>query len=92
MASNNSFDVTTGVDYMEVSNAVTQATKEITQRYNLKGLKVGVDLDQKGAHHHPGRPGRIQARGDLGRAAEQAGAPAGAAQEPEAGRGHPGGG
>lgn len=47
MASNSSFDVTTGVDYMEVNNAVTQATKEITQRYDFKGLKVGIELDQK---------------------------------------------
>jgi hypothetical protein len=47
VASNSSFDVTTGVDYMEVSNAVTQATKEITQRYDFKGLKVSIELDQK---------------------------------------------
>jgi cyclic-di-GMP-binding protein len=47
VASNSSFDVTTGVDYMEVNNAVVQATKEITQRYDFKGLKVGIELDQK---------------------------------------------
>ena len=47
MASSSSFDVTTGVDYMEVNNAVTQATKEITQRYDFKGLKVSLDLDPK---------------------------------------------
>jgi cyclic-di-GMP-binding protein len=47
MASNSSFDVTTGVDYMEVHNAVDQATKEITQRYDFKGLKVGFELLQK---------------------------------------------
>jgi uncharacterized protein YajQ (UPF0234 family) len=47
MADNNSFDVTTGVDMMEVQNAVDQATKEITQRYDFKGLKVGIDLDLK---------------------------------------------
>ena len=47
MASNSSFDVSTGVDYMEVTNAVTQATKEITQRYDFKGLKVSIDLDAK---------------------------------------------
>src|SRR5262245_58776502 len=32
---------------MEVHNAVTQATKEITQRYDFKGLKVGLELNQK---------------------------------------------
>ena len=37
MASTSSFDVTTGVDFMEVHNAVNQATKEITQRYDFKG-------------------------------------------------------
>jgi uncharacterized protein YajQ (UPF0234 family) len=47
VAGTNSFDVTTGVDYMEAHNAVDQATKEITQRYDFKGLKVGIALDQK---------------------------------------------
>ena len=47
MASTSSFDVTTGVDYMEANNAVTQAVKEITQRYDFKGLKVSIELDQK---------------------------------------------
>ena len=47
MASTSSFDVTTGVDYMEVHNAVDQATKEITQRYDFKGLKVGIELNPK---------------------------------------------
>jgi uncharacterized protein YajQ (UPF0234 family) len=47
VASSSSFDVTTGVDYMEVHNAVTQATKEITQRFDFKGLKVSLELDQK---------------------------------------------
>ncbi len=47
MASNSSFDVTTGVDMMEVGNAVDQATKEITQRYDFKGVKAGIELDAK---------------------------------------------
>ena len=47
MAGTNSFDVTTGVDMMEVQNAVDQATKELTQRYDFKGLKVGIELDMK---------------------------------------------
>ncbi len=47
MASTSSFDVTTGVDFMEVHNAVDQATKEITQRYDFKGMKVGIELNQK---------------------------------------------
>ena len=47
MAESNSFDVTTGVDYMEAHNAVDQATKEITQRYDFKGLKVSIELNPK---------------------------------------------
>src|SRR3989441_11236924 len=47
LASTSSFDVTTGVDFMEVHNAVDQATKEITQRYDFKGLKVSIELNQK---------------------------------------------
>jgi hypothetical protein len=47
LASTSSFDVTTGVDYMEVHNAVEQASKEITNRYDFKGLKVSIELNQK---------------------------------------------
>jgi len=39
-----SFDVTTGCDLQEVDNAVNQAVKEITQRFDFKGVKVGVEL------------------------------------------------
>jgi hypothetical protein len=47
VASTSSFDVTTGVDFMEVHNAVDQAMKEITQRYDFKGSKATIELDQK---------------------------------------------
>src|SRR5437879_2080768 len=47
MASGSSFDVTTSVDFMEAHNAVDQATKEITQRYDFKGLKVSFELNPK---------------------------------------------
>ena len=47
MAGTSSFDVTTGVDYNEVQNAVAQAQKEFAQRYDFKGLKVSVELDAK---------------------------------------------
>jgi hypothetical protein len=47
LASNSSFDVTTGVDFNEVNNAVTQATKEITQRYDFKGVTATIELQQK---------------------------------------------
>jgi len=32
---------------METHNAVDQAMKEITQRYDFKGLKVSIELNQK---------------------------------------------
>jgi cyclic-di-GMP-binding protein len=44
MAKTESFDVTTGVDLMEVENAVNQASKEISQRYDFKGLKITLEL------------------------------------------------
>jgi len=44
MAVTQSFDVTTGCDLQEVDNAVNQALKEITQRFDFKGIKVGVEL------------------------------------------------
>jgi hypothetical protein len=47
VASTSSFDVTTGVDMMEVTNAVDQATKEITQRYDFKGVKASFELQAK---------------------------------------------
>ena len=47
MASTSSFDVTTGVDFMEAHNAVDQTTKEITQRYDFKGVKTEISLNQK---------------------------------------------
>ena len=41
-----SFDVTTGVDLQEVDNAVNQAQKEITQRYDFKGSPVTIELNR----------------------------------------------
>jgi cyclic-di-GMP-binding protein len=46
MAVIQSFDVTVGCDLQEVDNAVNQAVKEITQRYDFKGLKVSVELNR----------------------------------------------
>jgi uncharacterized protein YajQ (UPF0234 family) len=44
MGTTQSFDITTGCDMQEVDNAVNQAVKEITQRFDFKGINVGVDL------------------------------------------------
>ncbi|MDN5811542.1 MAG: YajQ family cyclic di-GMP-binding protein [Arthrobacter sp.] len=46
MASESTFDVVSKVDSQEVSNAMNQAQKEISQRYDFKG--VGAELDYSG--------------------------------------------
>jgi uncharacterized protein YajQ (UPF0234 family) len=46
MASNASFDVSTGADLQEVDNAVNQALKEIAQRYDFKGTHCTVEFDR----------------------------------------------
>jgi uncharacterized protein YajQ (UPF0234 family) len=46
MASNSSFDVSTGADLQEVDNAVNQALKEIAQRYDFKGTHCTIEFDR----------------------------------------------
>jgi len=46
MAQQNSCDVTTGVDLQEVDNAINQAQKEITQRYDFKDSKATIDFQR----------------------------------------------
>jgi len=46
MAQQSSFDVTTGVDLQEVDNAVNQAQKEISQRYDFKGSVATIDFQR----------------------------------------------
>jgi cyclic-di-GMP-binding protein len=46
MASNPSFDVSTGADLQEVDNAVNQALKEIAQRYDFKGTHCTIEFDR----------------------------------------------
>ena len=47
MAKENSFDVTSKVDYAEVTNAINQTTKEVSQRFDFKGSKATVELQDK---------------------------------------------
>ena len=42
-----SFDIISKVDLAEVQNAVNQGNKEISQRYDFKGSKSEVTLNQK---------------------------------------------
>jgi uncharacterized protein YajQ (UPF0234 family) len=46
MATQASFDITSGVDLQEVDNAVNQARKEVAQRYDFKGSRASVDLNR----------------------------------------------
>lgn len=45
MAKEPSFDVVSEVDLQEVSNAVNQTVKEITQRFDFKGSKSTVEIE-----------------------------------------------
>ncbi len=46
MASESSFDIVSKVDKQEVSNALHQAQKEISQRYDFRG--IGAEIDYSG--------------------------------------------
>ena len=43
---NESFDITTGCDLQEVDNAVNQATREITGRFDFKNVLVEIEFDR----------------------------------------------
>jgi uncharacterized protein YajQ (UPF0234 family) len=47
MADSSSFDIVSEVNLQEVDNAVNQARKEIGQRYDFKGSKSSIELNQK---------------------------------------------
>ena len=47
MADTNSFDIVSEVNMQEVDNAINQARKEIVQRYDFKGSKSSIELNQK---------------------------------------------
>ncbi|HWA56600.1 MAG TPA: YajQ family cyclic di-GMP-binding protein [Gemmatimonadales bacterium] len=46
MASNPSFDISTGADLQEVDNGVNQALKEIAQRYDFKDTHCTIEFDR----------------------------------------------
>jgi len=45
----NTFDVVSKIDLQEVSNAIQQAVKEVTTRFDLKDSKSKIDLEGKDA-------------------------------------------
>jgi cyclic-di-GMP-binding protein len=46
MADEHSFDIVSKVDMQEVLNAVQQAVKELSQRFDFKGSKSSIELDK----------------------------------------------
>lgn len=44
MASESSFDIVSKVDKQEVSNALNQAQKEVSQRYDFRGVGANIDF------------------------------------------------
>ena len=46
MAKEHSFDITAQIDKQELKNAIEQAKKEISNRYDFRGLKADVDYNE----------------------------------------------
>jgi uncharacterized protein YajQ (UPF0234 family) len=49
MAKDETFDITTGADLQEVDNAVNQARKEISTRFDFKNVLADIDYDKQKA-------------------------------------------
>jgi len=47
MAKDNSFDIVSKTDYAEVTNAINQSMKEVSQRFDFKGSRAAVELQGK---------------------------------------------
>ena len=47
MAKENSFDIVSKTDYAEITNALNQTTKEVSQRFDFKGSKATVEMADK---------------------------------------------
>lgn len=47
MANEHSFDISGEIDKQELKNALEQAKKELENRYDLKGIKSEIELNEK---------------------------------------------
>src|SRR3990172_247657 len=47
MASDNSFDIVSKIEMQEIKNAIDQALKEVSQRFDFNGSKSDVTLEEK---------------------------------------------
>ena len=55
------FDVVSEVDMQEVRNAVDQASREVSTRYDFKGTGSSVELGEKGIEMHSDTDQRLKA-------------------------------
>ncbi|MEO7442051.1 MAG: YajQ family cyclic di-GMP-binding protein [Acidimicrobiales bacterium] len=55
------FDVVSEVDMQEVRNAVDQASRELTTRFDFKGTDSSVELTDKELHLHSSTEDRLRA-------------------------------
>jgi len=65
MAAENSFDIVSDVNLMEVSNAVQQAMKEIRQRFDFKGSVSDIALEKETLTLHSDDESRLKAVIDI---------------------------
>ena len=56
-----SFDIVSEVDLQEVRNAVDQASREISQRFDFKGTGTSVELTGEAIELHAGTEDRLKA-------------------------------
>jgi len=47
MAKEHSFDITAELDIQEIKNAIEQAKKEVSTRYDFKGIHTEIDFNEK---------------------------------------------
>ncbi|OGW42780.1 MAG: YajQ family cyclic di-GMP-binding protein [Nitrospirae bacterium RBG_16_43_11] len=47
MSSENSFDIVSKIEMQEIKNAIEQAMKEVAQRFDFKGSKSEIKLEEK---------------------------------------------
>jgi uncharacterized protein YajQ (UPF0234 family) len=60
-----SFDVVSELDHHEVDNAVNQANKELSQRYDFKGTDSSVEKTEEGLVVRSNSEGRLDAARDV---------------------------
>ena len=61
----NSFDIVSKIDLQEVSNAIQQAMKEVTTRFDLKDSKSTITLEKDGIVMHSADEYKLKAVNDV---------------------------